>query len=65
MSRSYNKHHKSWNYPKREAKFFSKKNRRQHGKKVLEKLIKDDPEDLELPVDIPKNAGDGDIWIYD
>jgi len=60
MSRTYNKHHKSWNYPKREAKFYGNKYRRRHGKRVAS----DDP-DSDLAIDVPKNAGKGDIWIYD
>ena len=65
MSRSYNKHNKSWNAPKREAKFYSKKNRRQYGKRLLAKMAKTDPDDNDMPVDLDKNAGNGDIWIYD
>ena len=65
MSRTYNKHNKSWNYPKRQAKFFSKKNRRQHGKKLLINIIKVGPEENEMPIDADKNYGSGDIWIYD
>jgi hypothetical protein len=65
MSRTYNKHHKSWNYPKRLAKEYGNKYRRRHGKKVLNEIIKKAPDDNELPVDVPRNAGDGDIWIYD
>jgi len=65
MSRTYNKHKKSWNAPKREAKYWSNKNRRNHGKRLLEKLTNVDPDDNEMPVDVPKNAGNGDLWIYD
>lgn len=65
MSRTRNKHHASWNYAKREAKFYSKKNRRNYGKKLLNNIKNTDPEDNELPVDVPKNAGKGDMWIYD
>ena len=65
MSRSYHKHNKSWNAPKREAKFYSNKNRRRHGKKLIDNINKVDPEDEEMAVDVPKNAGKGDIWIYD
>lgn len=65
MSRTYNKHNKSWNSPKRDAKHYSNKYRRRHGKKVLTELTRVDPDDNELAVDVPKNAGKGDIWIYD
>lgn len=65
MSRSYHQHDKSWNYPKREAKHYSNKYRRRHGKKFLNNLDKVDDNDNDLAVDVPKNAGNGDIWIYD
>lgn len=64
MSRSHNKHHKEWNYPKREAKFYSNRNRRLHGKKLLAAVAKTGAEDNELAVDVPKNAGNGNIWNY-
>lgn len=65
MSRTRNKHHKSWNYPKREAKYWSKKHRRNYGAK-LENMLKDvDSDNIELANDLPPNAGRGDIWIYD
>lgn len=60
MSRTRNKHHKSWNSPKREAKFYGKKYRRRWGKRV-----EDADPDTDMAVDVPKNAGAGDIWIYD
>lgn len=65
MSRSYNKHDKSCNYPKREAKRYSNKYRRRHEKKILNELTRVDPDDNELAIDVPKNAGRGDIWFYD
>lgn len=65
MSRSKNKHHASWNYPKRQAKHWSNKQRRVYGR-CLESKLKDDLEgNSEMPAYLPKNAGRGDIWIYD
>ena len=65
MSRTYNKHHKSWNYPKRLAKEYGNKYRHRHGKQFLIRADKDGIEDNEEAVDVPKNAGKGDIWAYD
>lgn len=65
MSRTYNKHHKSWNAPKREAKRYSNQYRRRYGKALAGKLANADPDDNEMAVAVPKNAGKGDIWIYD
>jgi hypothetical protein len=66
MSRTRNKHDKSWNAPKREAKYYSNKNRRRHGKKYLIEAAKYiDGDDNEMSIDVPKNAGAGDIWAYD
>lgn len=60
MSRTRNKHRKNWNTPKRLAKEYGNKYRRRWGKRVAEA----DPE-TELAVDLPKNAGPGDVWAYD
>lgn len=65
MSRSRNKHHKDWNYPKREAKKWGNKHRRAYGSR-LENMLKNDEDDSnEMAIDLPRNAGNGDIWIYD
>jgi hypothetical protein len=64
MSRSRNKHDKSWNYPKREAKHWSKKNRRNYGAR-LENRLRNGEDIDDLAYDLPRNAGNGDIWLYD
>ena len=65
MSRSKNKHHASWNYSKRQAKYYSNKNRRNYGKQLIRNMDKVDPEDDERAITADKNAGKGNIWIYD
>lgn len=66
MSRSYNDHKKGWDYPLRESKYWSNKNRRTHGKRLIKELEKAvDPDDIETPTDLPRDAGNGDIIIYD
>lgn len=66
MSRSKNKHNKSYNTPQREAKFWSKKNRRAHGARLVKALEKAaDADDVEMSTDLHKDAGKGDIWNYD
>lgn len=66
MSRSKNKHNKRFNTAQREAKFWSKKNRRVHGARLVNAIEKaEDPDDVEMPTDLPKDAGKGNLWIYD
>ena len=66
MSRSFNTHSKSWNFPLRAAKKMSNKNRRAHGKRLIVELEKaEDTEDVEIPTDVLKDSGAGDIWNYD
>ena len=66
MSRSFNDHKKGWDFPLREAKKWSNKNRRTHGKRLIRELEKaEDPEDVEMIEDIPRDAGKGNILIYD
>ena len=66
MSRSYNTHSKSWNFPLRAAKKMSNKNRRAHGKRLIVKLEKaEDIDEVEIPTDVLKDSGVGDIWNYD
>lgn len=66
MSRSRNDHKKSWNFPLRDAKKWSNKNRRTHGKRLLIEIEKsNDAEDVEMPIDVLRDSGKGDIWRYD
>lgn len=66
MSRSFNDHKKCWDFPLREAKKWSNKNRRTHGKRLIQELEKaEDPEAVETPVDLIPDAGKGNIFIYD
>lgn len=66
MSRSYNTHSKDWNFPLRTAKRMSNKNRRAHGKRLIVELEKaEDTEEVEIPIDVHKDSGAGDIWNYD
>lgn len=66
MSRSRNVHKKSWNFPLREAKKWSNKNRRTYGRRLLVELRKsNNVEDIEMAIDVRPDSGKGDIWIYD
>lgn len=66
MSRSRNDHKKGWNFPKREAKKWSSKNRRTYGRRLLVEFRKsNDTEDVEMPIDVHPDSGKGDIWRYD
>lgn len=66
MSRSHNDHKKGWYWPGREAKKWSNKNQRTHGKRLIRELEKaEDPEAVETPVDLIPDAGKGNIFIYD
>ena len=66
MSRSYNDHKKSYNFPLRDAKYWSNKNRRTHGKQLIQQLkIASDVDDVETSIDVARDAGKGDIYIYD
>ena len=66
MSRSYNTHSKDWNFPLRTAKKMSNKNRRAHGKRLIVELEKaEDTDEVEIPTDVLKDSGVGDIWNYD
>ena len=66
MSRSYNTHSKDWNFPLRAAKKMSNKNRRAHGKRLIVELEKaEDIDEVEIPTDVLKDSGVGDIWNYD
>ena len=66
MSRSYNTHSKDWNFPLRVAKKCSNKNRRAHGKRLIVELEKaEDTDEVEIPTDVLKDSGAGDIWNYD
>ena len=66
MSRSYNTHSKDWNFPLRAAKKYSNKNRRAHGKRLIVELEKaEDTDEVEIPTDVLKDNGAGDIWNYD
>ena len=40
MSRSFNDHKKAWFWPGRDAKKWSNKNRRTHGKRLIKELEK-------------------------
>ena len=66
MSRSYNDHSKDYNLPQRVAKKCSNKNRRAHGKRLIVELEKaEDTDEVEIPTDVLKDSGAGDIWNYD
>ena len=66
MSRSFNTHSKSWNFALRVAKEMSNKNRRVHGKRLIVELEKaEDTDEVEIPTDVLKDSGIGDIWNYD
>ena len=66
MSRSFNTHSKDWNFPLRAAKKMSNKNRRAHGKRWIVELEKaEDTDEVEIPTDVLKDSGVGDIWNYD
>ena len=66
MSRIYNIHSKDWNFPLRAAKKMSNKNRRAHGKRLIVELEKaEDTDEVEIPTDVLKDSGVGDIWNYD
>ena len=66
MSRSFNTHSKDWNFPLRTAKKMSNKNRRAHGKRLIVELEKaEDIDEVEIPTDVLKDSGVGDIWNYD
>ena len=66
MSRSYNTHSKDWDFPLRVAKKMSNKNRRAHGKRLIVELEKaEDTDEVEIPTDVLKDSGAGDIWNYD
>ena len=50
----------------RAAKKMSNKNRRAHGKRLVVELEKaEDTEEVEIPIDVLKDSGAGDIWNYD
>lgn len=66
MSRSKNTHSKRWNFPLRIAKLYSNKHRRAYKKTLIVALKKsEDTDDVELPYDLNKDAGKGDIWRWD
>lgn len=66
MSRSHNQHKKTWNFPMHEAQKWSNKMRRAYGKELIAEYKKEnDPDEVELPVQIDKDAGKGDIWKWD
>lgn len=50
----------------RAAKKMSNKNRRAHGRRLIVELEKaEDTEEVEIPIDVHKDCGAGDIWNYD
>ena len=50
----------------RAAKKMSNKNRRAHGKRLIVELEKaEDTDEVEIPTDVLKDSGVGDIWNYD
>ena len=50
----------------RAAKKMSNKNRRAHGKRLIVELEKaKDTDEVEIPTDVHKDCGAGDIWNYD
>ena len=66
MSRSYNDHSKYYNLPQRVAKKWSNKVRRSYGKRLVVELENaEDTEEVEIPIDVHKDCGAGDIWNYD
>lgn len=61
-----NKHNKFFNTPKRIAKLASKTLRRAHGARLVKVLENaEDADDVEMPIDLHKDAGKGNIWNYD
>ena len=50
----------------RAAKKMSNKNRRAYGKRLIVELEKaEDTDEVEIPTDVHKDSGAGDVWNYD
>lgn len=66
MSRSRNQRKKSYNWPKNEAQKWSNRIRRNYGRMLISEYesVKD-VEAIDLPDQVDKDTGKGDIWKWD
>lgn len=66
MSRTYNQHKKTWDFPRFEAQKWSNKTRRAYGKALINEYTKaEDPDEVENSYQIHKDSGKSDIWKWD